>query len=162
MKRPENDPQKNRKTHEVKIPAQDTEGRRTVAEYILRSPFALEKLRYHAKTGTIIYRSKMHPVLKRNFEVFSALDWLAALTAHIPNHGEHLVREYGWDSNVSRGKRKKAQPDGTTAAAQAAAEAPLAAPGRALKQEWARLIKQVYAADPLLCPRCGFVASPSA
>jgi hypothetical protein len=71
-----------------------------VAEYVLRSPFAQEKLRYHAKTGTIIYRSKMHPVLKRNFEVFSALDWLAALTAHIPNHGEHLVRYYGWDSNV--------------------------------------------------------------
>jgi hypothetical protein len=42
----------------------------------------------------------MHPVLKRNFEVFSALDWLAALTAHIPNHGEHLVRYYGWYSNV--------------------------------------------------------------
>jgi hypothetical protein len=34
----------------------------------------------------------MHPTLKRNFEVFSAADWLAALTAHIPNAGEHLVR----------------------------------------------------------------------
>ena len=40
----------------------------------------------------------MHPVLKRNFEVFSACDWLAALTAHIPNAGEHLVRYYGWYS----------------------------------------------------------------
>jgi hypothetical protein len=38
----------------------------------------------------------MHPVLKRNFEVFSATDWLAALTAHIPNAGEHLVRYLGW------------------------------------------------------------------
>jgi hypothetical protein len=59
----------------------------------------------------------MHPVLKRNFEVLSALDWLAALTAHLPNHGEHLVRYSGWYSNASRGKRKKAQPDGSTAAA---------------------------------------------
>jgi hypothetical protein len=84
----------------VRIAAQDEAGRRALAEYVLRSPFAQEKLRYHAKTGTIIYRSKMHPVLKRNFEVFSALDWLAALTAHIPNHGEHLVRYYGWYSNV--------------------------------------------------------------
>ena len=56
-------------------------------------------MRYQAKTGTIIYRSKMHPVLKRNFEVFSALDWIAALTAHIPNHGEQVVRYYGWYSN---------------------------------------------------------------
>jgi len=37
---------------------------------------------------------EMHPVLKRNFEVLSALDWLAALTAYFPNAGEHLVRHY--------------------------------------------------------------------
>jgi hypothetical protein len=49
----------------------------------------------------------MHSVLKRNFEVFSGCDWLAALTAHIPNAGEHLVRYYGWYSNVNRGKRRK-------------------------------------------------------
>jgi hypothetical protein len=36
----------------------------------------------------------MRLTLKRNFEVFSATDWLAALTAHIPNAGEHLVRYY--------------------------------------------------------------------
>ena len=51
----------------------------------------------------------MHPVLKRNFEIFSACDWLAALTAHIPNAGEHLVRYYGGYSNVKRGKRRKTQ-----------------------------------------------------
>jgi hypothetical protein len=39
--------------------------------------------------------------------VFPVLDWIAALTAHIPNQGEHLVCYYGWYSNVSRGKRKK-------------------------------------------------------
>ena len=50
----------------------------------------------------------MHPVLKRNFEVFSATDWLAALTAHLPNAGEHLVRYDGWYSTVNRGKRRKA------------------------------------------------------
>jgi len=74
-----------------------------------RSPFSQETLRYHATTGTVIYHSKMHPVLKRNFEVFSAYDWLAALTAHIPNAGAHLVRYNGWYSNVNRGKRRKAQ-----------------------------------------------------
>jgi len=74
--------------------------------FSLHSPFSLEKVRYQAKTGTVIYQSKMHPVLKRNFEVFSACDWLAALTAHIPNAGEHLARYYGWYSNVKRGKRR--------------------------------------------------------
>lgn len=32
---------------------------------------AFLKMQYHGKTRTIIYQSKMHPVLKRNFEVFS-------------------------------------------------------------------------------------------
>jgi hypothetical protein len=35
------------------------------------------------------------------------LDWIAAITAHIPDKGEQLVRYYGYYSNVSRGKRKK-------------------------------------------------------
>ncbi len=71
-------------------------------------PFSQVKVRYQPRTGTVIYRLKMHPVLNRNFEVFSACDWLAALTAHIPNAGEHLVRYYGWYCNVNRGKCRKA------------------------------------------------------
>ncbi len=37
-----------------------------------------------------------------------------SLTAHIPTASEHLVRDYGWYSNVSRGKRRKAQGEGPT------------------------------------------------
>jgi hypothetical protein len=33
------------------------------------------------------------------------MDWIAEITAHIPNKGEQLVRYYGAYSNVSRGKR---------------------------------------------------------
>ncbi len=51
----------------------------------------------------------MQPALKRNFEVFSATDWLAALSAHTPNAGKHLVRYFGWYSIVGRGKRWKAE-----------------------------------------------------
>jgi len=103
-------------------------------------------MRYQASTGTIIYQSKMHPVLKRNFEVFSAFDWLAALTAHIPNTGEHLVRYYGWYSNVNRGKRRK---EGPSTIEEFSEVIPSAA-----KRAWARLIKQVYEVDPLVCLRC--------
>ena len=89
------------------------------------------------------------PILKRNFEVFSACDWLAALTAHIPNAGEHLVRYYGWYSNVNRGKRRKAQRE-----APAPIEEVNEVSASAAKRAWARLIKQVYEVDPLVCPRC--------
>lgn len=48
------------------------------------------------RTRTINYQPTRHPVLKRNFEVFPACDWLAALTTRIRNAGEHLVWYYGW------------------------------------------------------------------
>ena len=75
-------------------------------------------------------------------------------TAHIPNQGEHLVRYYGWYSNVSRGKRKKAQEQGQPPGPEGIVEVPPPPCSRALKQRWAQCIKKVYKADPLLCPRC--------
>ncbi len=66
-------------------------------------------MRYHATSRTVIYRSKMPRVLTRNVEIFPVLDWIAAVTAHIPNKGEHLLRYYGWVSRVNCGKRKKAE-----------------------------------------------------
>ncbi len=134
----------------VRIGAADSDGRRGVAEYILRSPFSQEKPRYQAKTGNVIYLSKMHPVLKRNVEVFSACDWLAALTAHIPNAGEHLVRYYGWYSNVNRGKQRKTQGEDPSTIEEFNEVSSSTA-----KRAWARLIKQVYEVDPLICARCG-------
>lgn len=62
---------------------------------------------YQKDSKTVLYRSKMNPVLKKNFAIFPVLDWILAITAHIPNKGEQLVRYYGYYSNVSRGKRKK-------------------------------------------------------
>jgi hypothetical protein len=135
----------------VRIGVADTDGRRAVVEYILRSPFSMEKMRYQAKTRTIIYQSKMHPVLKRNFEVFAAGDWLAALTAHIANAGEHLVRYYGWYSNVSRGKRRNARTKEEDAST---LEDFREVSSAAAKRAWARFVKQVYEVDPLACPQC--------
>jgi hypothetical protein len=91
----------------------------------------------------------MHPVLKRNFEIFSACDWLAALTAHIPNAGEHLVQYYGRYSNANRGKRRKAQGEHSPCIEEFIEFIPSAA-----KRAWARLITQVCEVDPLVCPRC--------
>ena len=72
------------------------------------------KMTYQQQTKTVLYRSKMNPVLKKNFAVFPVLDWIATLTTHIPNKGEHLIRYYGYYSNVSRGKRKREKPEDKT------------------------------------------------
>jgi len=60
--------------NQVKIKSRDTRGRESLAQYILRSPFSLEKMTYQQQTKTVLYRSKMNPVLKKNFAVFPVLD----------------------------------------------------------------------------------------
>ena len=55
----------------------------------------------------VIYESKDGKTSK----TFDALDWLAQLTAHIPNRGEQMVRYYGYYSKKLRGLRKKASAD---------------------------------------------------
>ena len=50
-------------------------------------------------SGTVIYRSKMHLGLKRNFQVLPAAQWLELLCKHIPDRHEHLMRYVGWYSN---------------------------------------------------------------
>ena len=55
--------------NQVRVGEGDAEGRRKLAGYMLRAPMALEKMSYDPPTGTVIYRSKMHLGLKRNFQV---------------------------------------------------------------------------------------------
>jgi hypothetical protein len=66
---------------------------------------------------------------KRNFQVFDPLDFLAEVTQHIPDPGEHLIRYYGFYSNKSRGLRTQGQAQAAPAAAPNSASAP-SAPSR--------------------------------
>ncbi len=56
-----------------------------LAGYMLRAPMSLAKMSYDAATGTVIYRSKMHAGLKRNFQVMPGAEWLELLCKHIPD-----------------------------------------------------------------------------
>ena len=44
----------------VRVRGHDAEGRMKLAQYMLRAPFSLEKMTYDARTGMVIYRSRMH------------------------------------------------------------------------------------------------------
>ena len=48
--------------------------------------------------------------INRNFEVFTATDFLIAITQHIPDKGAQRVRYYGWYSNQMRGVRHRGLP----------------------------------------------------
>ena len=47
---------------------------------------------------------------RRNFEVFTPTDFLAAITRHIPDKAAQMVRYYGWYSNKMRGVRQRGLP----------------------------------------------------
>jgi len=86
--------------------------------------------------------------------VFDPLDFLAEVSAHIPDPHEKTTLFYGWYSNRTRGYRKQ---HGLLAKAEAADPLPSPADRAPLgvRRSWARFIRQVYEVDPLLCPRCG-------
>ncbi len=157
----------------VRIETGDTEGLRKLIEYFLRCPFSEARMiclcvsaRRQVEVtaeGKVLHKSGHNRLgrfpeaasedllagPKRNFQVFDPLDFLAEVTQHVPDAGEHLIRYYGWYSNKSRGLRAKGQP---AAARPAQEKGPTA---REARKRWAALIKQVYEVDPLLCAKCG-------
>jgi hypothetical protein len=143
----------------VKIDRQDNKGREVLAQYIIRSSFALEKIQYIEDSGTVIYSSKLgHGKNKKNFEIFSAEEFIARITQHIPEKSFQLVRYYGWYSNRSRGDRKKKQQKNDTDATSNAAEVLTIteAPYKKIPSKtWCECIKKVWEVDPLDCPKCG-------
>ena len=50
---------------------------------MLRAPFSLEKMSYDPESGTVLYRSRMHKTLKRNFQIMSGADPADATTREV-------------------------------------------------------------------------------
>jgi hypothetical protein len=125
-----------------------------------------------ASSAQVIYRSdNVHPRHQANFRVFDPLDFLAEVSAHIPDPHEKTTLFYGWYSNRTRGYRKQ---HGLLANAEAPDLVPgtdhrarlevrrsclrrafVPSSGRGAQARRARLIRQAYEVDPLLCPHCG-------
>jgi len=94
----------------------------------------------------------------------SALDFLAELSAVVPDHGQHLVSYWGRHSNRARGSRDRAMAarvgTSTTGAAPAASD-PMPAEDPVFQKKrktfrlaWAALLRKVWNVDALACPRC--------
>ena len=136
----------------------DDDGLERVAQYIIRNPFSEKKMTYNEPTATVIYRSRKHANTKRNFEVFSAQDFIAAITQHIPDKGFQMVRYYGWYSNRARGERAKNAVEGAADANPSNLQVIDVSdyePRRLPSKKWRELIKKVWEVDPFECPRCG-------
>ena len=141
------------------------DGLERLARYILGPPISLERMSWD-DAGEVHYRRKpghdTSPQLQRDpLETFDPADFLARVIMHIPDPRRHLVRYYGWYSNVSRGKRRRAlenqsSQNGEPSPSLLLEEARARSPGaRALKRSWAEMIKRLCEVDPLVCPNCG-------
>ena len=49
----------------------------------------------------------MNAKIKRNFQMFSACDFIAAITQHIADKRFQMMHYYGYYSNKMRGQRRK-------------------------------------------------------
>ncbi len=67
---------------------------------------------------------------------------------------EHLVRYVGWYSNRARGEGATKTCLQAGVAPPSLGEAPATEFAARAKAAWARLIRKVYEADPLECPKC--------
>jgi hypothetical protein len=140
-----------------------------LARYCARCPVSLERLEYDRESGTVTYASDKADGPTAGSHTFEAVEFIARLVAHIPDHGQVMQRYYGYYANRTRGERQKADE---------AAARPSVAGGRAsddpelpeggitivepedfsrgdARRRWAELIRLVYEVDPLVCPRCG-------
>jgi hypothetical protein len=156
----------------VRIERGDKAGMQRLIEYIARCPFSLGRMVSLTKDGKIIYRAShancipfplsgdktLMEGIPRNFEVYEPLDFLAEVTQHIPNKGEHQIRYYGWYSNKKRGlqeKRCHELVEGKKPRAEqlSGIDEPDTPVRRKMRMTWAALIKAVYEVDPLKCPK---------
>ena len=81
--------------------------REKVCQYIFRAPVSLKKIGYVPDKGTVSLHTKYNQYFGENINLWKATDFIAALTAHLPQKKIHLVRYYGLYSSRTKGKRDK-------------------------------------------------------
>jgi hypothetical protein len=89
----------------------------------------------------------MNPFLGRDFEAMDPREWLARMSDHIPDPGQHRTLFYGEYASRVRGARQSTASD--------LDERPAEPARKRCSPSWARMIAKVYQVDPLVCSRCG-------
>ena len=141
----------------------DGQGKIAIAQYIIRNSFSLEKLVYNEDTGMVIYHSKMtYGKEKKNFKVYTAEEFIAAITQHIPEKSFQMVRYYGFYSSKARGIRHKHgiyrpgdEPEIEITSDIEVIDVSEYKPLRIPSKTWRECIKKIWDQDPLCCPNCG-------
>ena len=120
------------------------------ARYITRPALAMDALR-ELDDGRLVMETPPDPRTRATSIELDPLEWIHRITSHIPDRGRHCQRFYGAYSN--RGRISVAAPDDETAGFPAGkpSERDNSEVSREARSTWARLIKKIFEADPLLC-----------
>ena len=81
------------------------------AAYLVRNPLSLKKLVYVDGKKAVLYRSRMNPFLGRHFGAMDPLEWLARLSDHIPDPGQHRTLFCAEYSSRVRGSGESHEPE---------------------------------------------------
>ena len=118
----------------------DKESEQFVTRYIERDPLSLEKL--SIQDDIVTYTTQDGAAHE-----FDALEFLAALSCHVPKTYESITRYYGRYSCRRRDERAKLSPPPT--------EESESDYRRDLRRSsWVACLKRIYEIDPLECPTC--------
>ena len=145
----------------VTVLPDDRDGLERLACYLLRPPVSLERLHVDEGAQAIAYTARIRPGHDRQATAPEDLnDILARVVMHIPELHRHTIRYYGTYSSVVRARcRREASERAAGQQGEPAPAPPTTAPPnperRDLRRRWAELLKRIYEADPLVCPRCG-------
>ncbi len=133
----------------VTVYPSDEQGLERLARYMIRSPVSLHRLNYIPETQQVLYQSnKGHD--QQDSEILDSMEFLARVLMHVPDLNKSYIRHYGIYSNRSNLKpRKDSIPAETTQN-----QDPPGVSISNLRRRWANLIRRVYLADPLICPKC--------
>ncbi len=104
----------------------------------------------------VIYHTKYNKYFGDDVKIFTATDFIAKLTQHIPPKGVHLIRYYGLYSSRTRGKLNKIAENSSQQidAGQTFLSDEEEHSSKESRKAWARLIQKVYEVNSLICPKC--------
>ena len=122
------------------------------SRYITRPALAMDALE-KLDDGTLSLETPPDGRTGATRVVLDPLAWIHRITAHIPDPGSHCQRFYGAYSNRGRVLKSCVQGDGPEASADTE-DGDNSEFSREARSTWARLIRKIFEADPLVCA-CG-------
>jgi hypothetical protein len=135
------------------VPAAEIGSLGSQARYITRPALGMDAL-HKLDDGRLALETPPDPKTGATSIVLDPLEWIHRITAHIPNPGSHCQRFYGAYSNRGRVVSAGEQADSADARAPADEDRDNSDFSREARSTWARLIRKIFEADPLICT-CG-------